>query len=577
MGTTVVDKITKALLDEFATQNQFHKLAEDAQFERFAAHLTIGRLLANSFDTDVTHTGGGDDTGIDAVAVIVNGALVDDEDLVEEFATRNGYLDVTFVFVQADRGPSFEVQKIGSFGFGVLDFFSDKPTLKRNAAIQAASKIMNAVYARSGRLKPGNPVCKLYYVTTGVWRDDQNLEARRQSVISDLQGLKLFREVEFSPIDVERIRRLHQESTNSFSREFQFADCVAAPDIPGVSEAYIGLLPFSQFLSLIQDESGEILRSIFYENVRDWQDFNVVNSEMRSTLESPELRTRFALMNNGVTVIASSLKMTGRRCHIDNYQIVNGCQTSHVLFDQRKVLDDSVMVPLRLISTQDEDVISAVVKATNRQTEVKEEQLIALSDFPKKLEAYFQAFGNGKRLFFERRSRQYHASHGIEKTRIITPRALITSFAAMFLEEPHRTTRDYRAILEGVGSRIFAPDHRLEPYYAAALALYRLEFQFRNNLLDTGFKAARFQLLFALRMLVGGAKLPALNSHAMERYCTTLIELLWNQSEAEKAIQRAAGAVAEASNGDFRSDILRTQPFTEKLRKTCIESGAYEG
>jgi hypothetical protein len=120
------------------------------------------------------------------------------------------------------------------------------------------------------------------------------------------------------------------------------------PDIPGVSEAYLGLLPAKEFLSLIQDENGEILKGIFYDNVRDWQDYNPVNSEMRETLASNAIRSRFSLMNNGVTVIAKTLRTTGNRFYIEDYQIVNGCQTSHILFDQRDVIDTSVMVPLRL-------------------------------------------------------------------------------------------------------------------------------------------------------------------------------------------------------------------------------------
>ena len=105
-------------------------------------------------------------------------------------------------------------------------------------------------------------------------------------------------------------------------------------------------------------------------------------------------------------MIAKTVRATGNKFHIEDYQIVNGCQTSHVLFDNRNLLDDSVVVPLRLIATDDEDVTASIVKATNRQTEVKEEQLIALSDFQKKIEAYFQTFPAGERLYYERRSRQ---------------------------------------------------------------------------------------------------------------------------------------------------------------------------
>jgi hypothetical protein len=92
------------------------------------------------------------------------------------------------------------------------------------------------------------------------------------------------------------------------------------------------------------------------------------------------------------------VRPTGNRFYIEDFQVVNGCQASHVLADSRDQIDDSVMIPLRLIGTQDEDVIGSIVHATNRQTEVKSEQFFAVTDFAKKLELFFQSFTNGKRL-----------------------------------------------------------------------------------------------------------------------------------------------------------------------------------
>ena len=68
---------------------------------------------------------------------------------------------------------------------------------------------------------------------------------------------------------------------------------------------------------------------------------------------------------------------------------MNGCQTSHVLFEvaREQAISDSVMIPLRLIATQDEDVVNAIIRATNRQTEVKEEQFFAITEFPRQLES----------------------------------------------------------------------------------------------------------------------------------------------------------------------------------------------
>jgi hypothetical protein len=324
--------------------------------------------------------------------------------MIEELAQANGFIDATFIFVQAERSAGFETAKIGQFGFGVVDFFKERPTLPRNDKLKGAAEIMGAVYDRSSKFRRGNPSCKLFYVTTGKWVGDANLDARRKAVVEDLQALNIFREIEFVPVDAEAIQKLYNQTKNAVSREFTFSAKTVMPEIPGVKEAYVGLLPATEFVSLLDDGVGGILKSLFYDNVRDWQDYNAVNAEMRATLESQPHRARFALMNNGVTIIAKGVQATGNRFNIEDYQVVNGCQTSHVLFGARDILDDTVFVPVRLIATEDEEIIASIIKATNRQTEVREEQLIALSDFQKKLEAFFQAFEPSQRLYYERRS-----------------------------------------------------------------------------------------------------------------------------------------------------------------------------
>jgi hypothetical protein len=564
-----MDLITKSLLTEFAREQGIERYSESEQFERFAASLTIGRWVSETIDPDEVVVGSGSDTGIDAVAILVNGSLVDDAVSVNELAERNGFLEVLFVFVQAETSSSFDAAKIGTFGFGVRDFFSPQPVLPRSQEINDLAQVMRAIYEQSSKFKRANPICRLYYVTTGSWVGDKTLQARQGAIVDDLIALRIFSSVEFQPIDAAAVQRLYRESRNSIARDFEFSQKTVVPTINGVTEAYVGLLPASEFLRLVEDEEGEILRGIFYDNVRDWQDFNSVNTEMRDTLSSNTMKSRFALMNNGVTIIAKALRTTANRFHIEDYQIVNGCQTSHVLHDQKAAIDSSVMVPLRLIATQDEEVIASIVKATNRQTEVREEQLLALSDFQKKLEAYFGAFEEGRRLYYERRLRQYNNIGGIEKTRIITPGALIRAFASMFLKEPHRATRSYRRILDRVGKELFATEDRLEPYYLSALAAYRLEFLFRNQVLAGAFRAARYEILLALRLRELPNRLPRMNSRDMAKICEPLIERLWDQAKSEEMFRGAASSVEKAAGGNIGSVSIRTESFTEAVKMSC--------
>ena len=219
--------------------------------------------------------------------------------------------------------------------------------------------------------------------------------------------------------------------------------------------------------------------------------------------------------------------------------------------------------------TQDESVIHAIIKATNRQTEVKEEQFFALEEFPKHLELYFQSFQEQeKKLYYERRSCQYDRLR-IEKARIITPPNLVRSFAAMFLNEPHRTTRNYKGLRAKIGTSIFGKGHRSEPYYCSAFSLYKLESLFRSKKLEAKFKPARFHILLAARMLANGIEPPNIQSNEMERYCKGLMGMLWDPKIADDLITRAADVIEIVAAGNFQRVNIRTEPFTKKVVDRC--------
>lgn len=571
-----MDRISKSLLEEFTKDAELGKLPEDQRFEHFATYLAITRHHAEAFSTTDLVIGSGGDTGIDAIGILVNGTLVFDPDEIRDLAETNGYIDASFVFVQAERSSNFDTAKIGQFGFGVTDFFADSPKLQRNEQVIECAATMTSIYALSSKFKRAKPTCKLYYVTTGKWVGDKNLEARRAAVVEDLTKLNLFSEVEFIPVDADGVERMYRQAKNAISREFSFARRAVVPEMPGVKEAHVGLVQAKEFVSLLDDGSGNILKSIFYDNVRDWQDYNPVNQEIRETLESNVERARFVLMNNGVTVIAKVVRPTADRFYIEDFQIVNGCQTSHVLFEQRALLDDSVFVPLRLIATTDEDVVADIVKATNRQTEVKQEQLMALSDFQKKLEAFFKSSEPPRRLYYERRSRQYSAVAGVEKTRIVTPTNVIRAYVSMFLGEPHRTTRDFSRLLARVGNDLFGEQHRLEPYYTAASAWYRLEYLFRADSISRTLKPARYQLLMAARILANPSDPPKANSNDVAKYAEGIATKIWDPDHVEKLFADAAKIVNKVAKKITDDDAVRTEAFTDSVR-AAAEKQVQEG
>jgi hypothetical protein len=148
-----MDRITQSFLDEFVHEHELDVIEHEKQFEHFVSYITVRRHYnGDTFNTTDIVTGSGGDTGIDAIAMLVNGSLVTDIESLEEHADLSGNFDVMFVFVQAERTAGFDGTKISSFGFGVRDFFEPRPKLARNAMIQSRAEIMEALY------KDGNEI-----------------------------------------------------------------------------------------------------------------------------------------------------------------------------------------------------------------------------------------------------------------------------------------------------------------------------------------------------------------------------------------------------------------------------------
>ena len=60
-----------------------------------------------------------------------------------------------------------------------------------------------------------------------------------------------------------------------------------------------------------------------------------------------------------------------------------------------------------------------------------------MTEFQKRLEAYYRTYSRPGELYYERRSKQWVASK-VEKTRVVTIPNQIKAVSSMFLDLPHR-------------------------------------------------------------------------------------------------------------------------------------------
>ena len=558
-----MDRIVQSYIDDFLKSQQIDEKDSSKQFEMFSSYCAVAQQYTEVFDLNDILTGAGGDCGIDGIAIIANGTIISSKEEVDDLIELNkGLSDMLFVFIQSKTSSGFSSGEMGTFGAGVVDFFSETPQFVRNQFIQEKSDLINYIFSKAVHFK-SKPCCFLYYVTTGKWVDDQNCVARKNMIIHDLEELDLFKEVQFIPVDVKLIQKYYRNTIDVIETEIDFSQKVLLPDIPKIKQSYLGYVDYEEYLKLIVGDNGEIRKNVFYDNVRDYQGDNEVNIEIAETIKSAS--NKFILLNNGVTIICKKLTNLRNKFTLTDYQIVNGCQTSNVLYYNKEFINGNLQIPIKLIETLDEDTVNNIIKATNRQTQVTNEQLIALNEFHRQLEAFYQTFSGTQKLYYERRSKQYNYMTEVEKVRIVTISTQIKAAAAMFFDKPHLASRYYGRLLKSVDG-IFNEEHKLSPYYTCAYLLYKLEYLFRNKLLPAQYRKFRYHILMLIKYDFSDGKVPNLNSNKMENVCKKILECANDNVELQNEVERMIAIINKHITDASDTESTKSASLIEELK-----------
>ncbi len=557
-----MDIITKGMVEEFLKINEIKSKGLQDDFEKFVC----GTILSNEYSIEIDYEDLLTDPhtqGIDGIGIVVNGELIVDINVLEDILENQKNIDCSFIFIQSKTSSKFDSGDIHNFNTAVKFFFSDQYySYFSGEKMRNFIEIKNLIYANPSLLNK-NPDIRLYYVTTGNWQNDQNLLAIQENYENELSNTNLFDNIKFFPFGAKEIQNYYRKNKMELSTTFKFEKRVTIPVGEGVSESYFGIIPFVELKKIITDESEQI-KSIFYDNVRDFLGDNPVNKSISQTLEEKKFGF-FGVLNNGITIVADKLQSTGDQFTITNFQIVNGCQTSHVLYNHMNIEGiEEVNIPFRLIITSSDDIKNDITKATNSQTEVKQEELEALSKFQKDLEQYYEMHPGDTKLYYERRTNQY-TSNSIYKTTIISITTQIKIFSAMFLENPHLVSRYYGTIAKEMGEKIFKKNHELSPYYTSGLAYYKLESFLRNGSIDAKYKKAKYHMLMLFRLVVSEKDMCGFEHKEINKYCNHLIEILNDNEKALNTFIDITKIIDEVIGDLSNRDVFKHKEVTENL------------
>lgn len=578
-------KIIEGMLNDFSKDYIIDELEQNKAFEYFVNYLIVSKFHPDAFsgdrgDLERIVVDEKSQFGLDAIAFIVNGNLVLSREDIKLYA-KSKQLDVDIIFIQTKTEERCDTGDLLKTIQATKTFFKDFDSVsEKNSNILNAKEIYDEIfnYDNYRYCTSKSPKCYIYYATVASEWDKKLVNTIYKSSISDMKMvLKDIKDFEIQVLGRNYIMDAYNEIQNSVSAKVNLKNCVTLDKIQGVKEAYIGYLTGADYLNIICDANGYIRRRIFYENVRDYQgEENSVNSEIRNTISENSLQDKFVLLNNGVTIITKSVASLGaNEYELADFQIVNGCQTSNEIFNCKE-LAKNIFVPVKIIYTTDVDLITNIVKSTNRQSPVPEEAFVALTKYHKELQLLFSEYSKDMpiEMFYERRSgEEIDIKKHNGDYQIVTLHGLIRAFVSVYSKTPYIVYGTNPAnILKSNSDKLFCQEHKPDMYYISSYLFVKFVSMQKEKKFSKHDYVLRYYIIMVVRMLIMKAvAVPEFASRNMKVEIEKIVDILKRGGDnyflAAKAIINEVLARDEYKGRD-KHDILKTAEFNRIIQDT---------
>jgi hypothetical protein len=488
-------------------------------FEMYVAEQVLKNFDLSDEEIELGLVGAGGDGGIDGIYTFANGDLVQ-EDFDYDSLKKSVLIEV--VIVQSKTSATFDEESINKLVAVTNDMFNlarpvDDFKTVYNEGVRSAVEIFRRLYTgiagRFPRLQ-----FRYIYATRG---DSKSIHPNVRRKTSDLEKVlaNLFSAAKFDfaflgASDLLELAR--QQPITSY--EMEVTETLSAKD------GYIALVRLKELHKFVRDDVGQLRKSMFDANVRDYQGPNQVNEEIQKSLLERN-KEDFWWLNNGITVVASKAVQSGKVLTIEDPQIVNGQQTSTEIFNyfqsEREGEDRCVMV--RVIVATDPASRDRIIKATNSQTSIPAASLRATDKIHRDIEEYLAPFG----IYYDRRKNsQKNLGRPVEQ--IIGISLLAQAIMAIVLQRPDDARARPSTLLKKDDDykQMFSIEHPIEIYRVAAKLIKAVQSDLRSR--EDLPPKNRTNLLFYVAMHVA-ACLAGKASPSLKELSSIKLELLTPQ------------------------------------------------
>lgn len=456
---------------EFQSNGSYNNISD--YFEFFSASQILKNQGLSDDEIDNGMVGKGLDGGCDSIYLFLNNLLITPDIIEHISAPKDSTLEL--VIIQSKKTTSFgedAIMKWKTVSSNLLDLSKTATDFssRYNGDVLEAFTLFRDTYTKliTNRIKLK---FKFYYSTLAS-ELHPNVIQQANELKEEVKNLFPNAIVHVDFIDSDKLFDLYNSVIEN-RINLKFADIPISPN----QKNYVALVDLKTYYNFIVDDDGEIRKSFFDSNVRDYQGKNNVNSSISDTLHRSDSND-FWWLNNGVTVLASEATLVNNReLQIINPEIVNGLQTSMEIYNyysenKEALKNETRSVLLRIIVPENEASRDQIIFATNNQTNIPKATLRVTDPIHLQIEMYFKNRG----LFYDRR-KNYYKNQGRKPAEIVGVSFLAQCLISIFLKKPDYARARPSTLLndENTYHELYEKNNDLEVFYRVAVLGKRVQ------------------------------------------------------------------------------------------------------
>jgi hypothetical protein len=210
-------------------------------------------------------------------------------------------------------------------------------------------------------------------------------------------------------------------------------------------------------------------RSLFLLNVRSGLGKTRVNKDLATAVKEKPRHPNFLLFHNGVTIICGKLEPADKSVTIENYSVVNGCQSAIAFRENEKYLTPELLVLARFIEVGGDDQLAdEITYRSNNQNGISMRDLRANDRIQLSLKNSFE------KEFGDTFSYLIKAGENAKSESFISNDRAAQLLIALYLNEPYFAHQKDR-IFATEYTRVFNRNISAKKIYLAWLLLTAIE------------------------------------------------------------------------------------------------------